>query len=243
MSLGPLPGLLLLPPMNCLVLAAAGAAWRRRAGGPPMLAAGLAGLWFFAMPVTGRDLLVSLESGLDHPAAPVTPPQAIVILSGDQQEFLGEGEAVGPLTIERDRAGAALARATHLPVLVTGGRITAWAPPLADQMARDLQTNFATAVTWRETASLDTWENAVKSAAILRANNISSIYLVTHAWHMRRALLAFRQAGLDATPAPVGLDAPERIRPASFLPQPHAWLQSYWAIHEWLGCAWYTLRG
>jgi len=235
--------LFLLPPMNCLLAACVGAALGRRRFGRVLLGAGLAGLVFFALPVVGRGLLVSLETGLAHPAPPAAPPQAIVILSGDEQEFLGQGYVPGMLTLEREREGAALARANPLPVLVSGGAITPWSIPLADQMARSLHQDFAIDVRWRERASLDTWQNAQLSAAILRAQNITSVYLVTHAWHMRRALLAFRRAGIEATPIPVGLDAPERLRLTSFLPQTRAWEQSYYALHEWLGRLWYSLRG
>jgi len=254
MSLPALPTLLLLPPMNCLVAACAGMALRRRRAGRVLLGAGLAGLVVFALPAVSRGLLRSLESGLlmQPPIAPAaaaaaasgdTAPQAIVILSGDQQAFIGQGDVPGPLTLERERAGAALARATGLPVLVTGGALHPWSPSLASQMAVSLRQDFGVVPRWQETASLDTWQNARNSAAMLRNAGISRVYVVTHAWHMRRSLLAFRRAGLVAVAAPVGLDAPERLRLDSFIPAARSWLESYYAVHEWLGCAWYALRG
>ena len=65
---------------------------------------------------------------------------------------------------------------------------------------------------------------------------------MTHAWHMRRALLAFRAAGLQAVPAPVQIDAGAEWSLGSFMPNPRAWQESYWAAHECVGWAWYEMK-
>jgi len=109
-------------------------------------------------------------------------------------------------------------------------------------MAASLHQDFATEVRWRETRSIDTWENARESAAILRAAGINRVWVVTHGWHMARALIAFRRAGLDPVPAPVLIDAPPEMRAANFVPSARAWLESYYALHEMIGWAWYELR-
>ena len=96
---------------------------------------------------------------------------------------------------------------------------------------------------WQEQHSIDTWENAADSARILRQAGIGTVYVVTHAWHMRRALMAFRAAGLHAVAAPVSPAAWPRLRWASLVPRVSAWEESYFAVHEWVGCAWYWLRG
>jgi uncharacterized SAM-binding protein YcdF (DUF218 family) len=77
---------------------------------------------------------------------------------------------------------------------------------------------------------------------MLRAQGIDRVYLVTHAWHMRRALLAFRRAGLLTTPSPVQRDAVPDLRVASFLPSARGWQESYYAMHELIGLAWYAVR-
>jgi uncharacterized SAM-binding protein YcdF (DUF218 family) len=109
-------------------------------------------------------------------------------------------------------------------------------------MAASLHQDFATDVRWREARSVDTWGNARESAAILRAAGITRVWVVTHGWHMRRALVAFRRAGLDAVPAPALIDAKPEFYAASFLPSVRAWLESYYAMHELIGWAWYELR-
>jgi uncharacterized SAM-binding protein YcdF (DUF218 family) len=249
-SLASLPTLLFVPPLNLLPVAIVGAALRRWRVGRVLLWTGLLGLWLFALPIVSGGMMQVLESGLRAPpplgAAPPGPPaQAVVILSGDQQAIMlptGVAYRVGLLTLEREQAGAALAKATGLPVLVTGGAIHPWSQPLADMMIDSLRRDFGVTVQWREAGSQDTWENARRSAAILRGAGISRVWVVTHAWHMKRALVAFRRAGLQALAAPVVVDAPPRGRAAEFLPTANGWLQSYFAMHELIGWAWYDIR-
>ena len=251
MSLNALPSLLAIPPLNLLVAACAGAAFGHRRAGRIVLAGALAGLVLLAMPVVSGSLMAVLEAGITlpppkfSPVSPGDPPQAIVILSGDQQRIWRDGAITwvpGPLTLQRDQAGAALARQTHLPVLVSGGSIRPGAPALAALMADNLHQDFASDVRWQESASQDTWQNAMFSAALLRQQGISRVYVVTHAWHMRRSLVAFRRAGLTAIAAPVQIDAVPDWRPAAFLPNVRAWQESFWAIHELIGWAWYAIK-
>ncbi len=245
MSLADLPSLFLLPPLNCLVAACAGAVLRRSRAGRILLVTGLAGLLLFSLPLVSGLLILSLENGPATQPDPADPPQAIIILSADLVPVAvpgGVGFTVGRLTLERERAGAALARRVGLPILVAGGRIRLGAPSLASLMALSLHEDFGLVPQWLEDRSLDTWENAARSTAILRAAGIDSAYVVTNAWHMRRALIAFRAAGFRVVPAPAMPDVPPRLALASLLPRIGAWQESYWALHEWIGCAWYALH-
>jgi uncharacterized SAM-binding protein YcdF (DUF218 family) len=245
MSLASLPTFLIVPPVNFFAAACVGALlWRRRAG-RVVLAAGLAGLGVFSLPAVSGSLIRGLETGLSLVPPAGHAPQAVVILSADEQAvFSGTSTVfdVGALTLERERAGAALARRTGLPVLVTGGRIHSQSTPLAAQMAASMAGDFGVNVQWQEPASIDTWENAVFSAALLRAAGVTSVFLVTHGWHMRRSEIAFRHAGLWVTAAPVALDAKPYWRASSFVPGAAAWLESYYAMHEYIGCVVYWLR-
>ncbi len=246
MSLGSLPSLLLVPPLNFLVAAVGGAIYRRRRAGRIFLAIGLAGLLLMSLPVVSGSLLRLTELGLGAtPPSGGPSPGAIVILSGDLQPARLGGKIawrVGPLTLEREQAGAALARSTKLPVLVTGGKIHPWTPTLASRMAESMAQDFGVPVRWQEAASLDTWENARDSAAMLRPAGITRVYVVTQAWHMRRALVAFRRAGLEPVAAPVLLDDVPQFHAFAFLPSVHAWEEGYFALHELIGLAWYEVR-
>ena len=229
-----------LPPASLALLAfLALLFWQR--GGRPLALLLLAPLTLLSLPVVSLPLLASLD--LPPDAAPgMPPPAAIVILSADVYRTNIPGlTSIGALTLEREREGAALHRATGLPILVTGGLVNA-PPPVAALMAASMQADFGIPVRWAETRSATTWENATFSAAILREAGIGRVYLVTHAWHMRRALLAFRRAGMPADPAPVHRDPWPRGELDEFLPRASAWISSYYAIHEWLGLLYYGLR-
>lgn len=213
--------------------------------------AALALLLVLGLPITADLLLGTLDPG--EPALPSAPPQAIVILSGDatrlpaqaglDQGHLDQGGLdPGPLTLERMRAGAALHRRTGLPILVTGGLLPFSNVDLAGIMTRSLEEDFRVPVRWQETRSVDTWENGSLSAPILKSAGVERIYLVTNAWHMRRALLAFRQTGLEVTPASVRPMLGPDWSPTSFLPRASAWERSYYALHEWIGLAYYMVR-
>ncbi len=246
MSLRGLLTALLIPPLSLVYLAAAGLLLRRARPlrGRIVVWASLLGLITLAVPAVGYSLIAMLERSLPLTPPADDPPQAIVILSGDISRTGGDPPdfLVGNLTLERERTGAALARRTHLPVLVTGGVLQENAPPIAALMADSMREDFQVPVRWTETRSADTWENARFSAAILRDAGIHSIYLVTNAWHMRRALLAFAPTGLVVTAAPTDLGRLPTYDGGDFIPRVSVWQVSYFALHEWIGLAYYALR-
>jgi uncharacterized SAM-binding protein YcdF (DUF218 family) len=234
---------LIVPPPNLPLVALAGLALRRRRPrlGQGLLVGALAALVALSLPAVSQTLLVSLERNLPLTPPAADPPGAIVILSAEIVHLRGPGrrEQVGRMTLERMRVGAALYRHTHLPILVTGGRLGGkHVVAVAEQMAQSLRQDFNVPVRWVEPRSQTTWQNAAFSAAILRRAGIGSVYLVTDAWHEKRALLAFRHFGLVATAAPVALDAlTDTVLPSSL-----AWRNAYFAFHEWIGLADYALR-
>jgi uncharacterized SAM-binding protein YcdF (DUF218 family) len=245
-SLGSFPIALIVPPINLLSLSIAGLAlsqrWRR--AGRMLMTVGLGGLFVLALPLTGESLIASLERNLPLRTPTVDPPGAIVILSAEVRRSAGRNPDIGPgpLTLERERAGAALYRRIDLPILVTGGSLRRGEAPVARVMAQSLAEDFRVPVRWIEPEARDTWESAEDSAAILKANGIRSIYLVTHAWHMRRAIIGFEHFGISVIAAPVRIDRPPMLRLSEFIPSAGGWMMSYYALHEWIGYAYYALR-
>ena len=201
-------------------------------------------LILFGMPAVSSAMLRGLETGL--PTAPPTdrPPQAIIILGAEVIRAHEEPLGIRPglLTLDRLRTGVKLHRKTGLPILVTGGVTQPGSAPVGLVMAESLRDDFQAPPKWIEPASVDTWDNARLSAEILRAQGITSVYVVTHAWHMRRAILAFEGTGLTVTAAPTSLDEPIGPEFFDFLPRAASWQTSFYAMHEWIGYAWYKLR-
>lgn len=201
-------------------------------------------LMVLALPAVSDTLLVSLEQDLPLTPPAADPPQAIVVLGAEIiRTFDAEEARVGGLTLERLRAGAALQRKTQLPVLVSGGVVQSNMPTVGALMAVSMAEDFRVPVRWTEAKSRDTWENAQFSAEILKAQGIHSIYVVTHPWHMRRAVIAFARTGLTVTAVPTTLDRWPGPIATDFMPRISAWAAAYFAMHEWIGCVWYSLRG
>jgi uncharacterized SAM-binding protein YcdF (DUF218 family) len=68
-------------------------------------------------------------------------------------------------------------------------------------MAEVLNNEFNQVVRWKEQNSRNTAENALYTKEILSQENITHIILVTHAFHMHRAVEQFKQQGLQVMPA------------------------------------------
>lgn len=195
------------------------------------------------MPVIADTMLDGLEVHLRSTPAGSPPPKAIIVLGADVRHTNDTPSVVvGPLSLERLAAAARLQRKTGLPVLIAGGTLQPDTPPIADVMADSMRDDFHVPVQWRETRSLTTWENARFSAEILKKEGITSVYVVTHAWHMKRALLAFRGTGLTVTPAPTAPDRKGGLVLSDLVPHATTWAVSYYALHEWIGSAWYAIR-
>jgi uncharacterized SAM-binding protein YcdF (DUF218 family) len=234
---------LLLPPLLLVLLAFGGgiAAWWGRRWGGLLAAAAALGLLLLATPQVAGLLVASLEREVATPAAG-PPPEAIIVLGAEAVRDRDGRFGVGPLSLERLRAGAALHRATGLPLLVTGGRLEPEGTPLAALMAASLAEDFGVAVRWREEAAADTRQNAVFSAALLRVEGVGAAYVVTHGWHLPRALEAFARAGFAVQAAPLRLLAVPKGRAADWVPRADHISMSWYMLREWAGRLVYALR-
>lgn len=233
--------------------------------GTAMLALSTSALVALSIPLTAHWLLRDLQNFAKPPAlVPMAekgpqaalfvpqnsikdPPQAIVVLGANRYAEAPEydfQDTVGPLGLERLRYAAWLQRKTGLPILVTGGAPGGESTPEADLMKAVLVDELKATVKWNETQARNTAENARFSQTLLAENKIKHVYIVTHAWHMRRAARSFESAGLKVTPAPTGFIQPERQ-----LRQVRNYLPSGWglyltglALRERLAFAWYGLE-
>ncbi|MBX9702332.1 MAG: YdcF family protein [Acetobacteraceae bacterium] len=244
MSLQSVLTTLLLPPILLVLLCLVAGALGRRL----LVVAGALLLLALATPIVSGWLLVSLERAVPRGPFAAPPgceagPGAIVILSGDIARGQ-DGTDVGPLTLERLRAGAALHRRTGLPILLSGGAFEPGGTPLAVLMRRSLVHEFDVPVRWLESRSADTAQNAAFSVAMLRAEGICAAWVVTHAWHLPRTLEAFaRHPGVTALPAPVRFRrAPPGDEIADYIPRVDRWTDSWFALREWAGRLVYAIR-
>ena len=237
---------LVLPPLNCFLLAGLGLLirpWRPRIG-KFLVAFAILLLWLLSTPLIAFFLIDRLQTDqvLDPSARP-TSAQAIVILSADMDQDGREfgGTTAGKMTLQRLRHGAWVHRQTNLPILVTGGREFADKPALGNLMKSVLEDEFQAPVRWVEDRAGNTRENALFSAALLREEAIEHVILVTHAWHLPRARTAFEAAGMKVTAAPTAFANQPTHGFYRLLPSARALETSRLAMHEWLGSIWYSI--
>ncbi len=238
--------ILVMPPLSLFVLGAVGAVVHKKRPrlGKTLIGTAVVGLFVLSLPIVSAALTRALQRGeaLDFDQLPAGP-RAIVVLGADFHPHAPEygGSTVGMLSLERLRFTARLARRTGLPVLTTGGAQAENARPLATHMAETLAEDFGVETRWVETRSRTTRENVRFAKEILEAEGIASVYLVTHAWHMPRALHETEAAALDAVPAATLFRGWPAAKVSSYLPSARALRESSWALHEWIGRAWYAL--
>ncbi len=232
--------LLVLPPAGPLLLALAGLAiaLRRPRAGWLIATLGVVTLTLLSLPAVGVMLVRLLDDSPPLDLARARDAQAIVILAGGARRYAPEygGANMGTITLERVRYGARLARATGLPVLVSGGPVKA-APPEALLMRNALVQEFGVPVRWIETRSRNTHENALRSAEMLRASGVSRVILVGHSFDFPRARNEFVAAGMEVIVAPIGIPPDTLTDVADFIPNPRGLQRSNYALYEILANA------
>jgi uncharacterized SAM-binding protein YcdF (DUF218 family) len=161
--------------------------------------------------------------------------QAIVVLGGGVYHDAPEygGDTIGFVSLERLRYALYLRRRSGLPILATGG-----APEggLAEAMTmrNSAKEDFGNQIQWIEVQSMDTSSSARLSASHLKELGVKRIALVSHAWHLPRAVANFEAMGLTVVPAPMGFSQ-SFVGVLAFLPSASALAASSRALHEWLG--------
>ena len=199
---------LILPPTGLLLLSLIGlCVWRRFPRGGRLLAwSGVLLLWVLSMPVVATFLVRSLDTTPPLDIVRAQDAKALIILGGGTRRNAAEygGDTLATLTLERVRYGAWVARATHLPILVTGG-IVFGGDSEAKLMREVLEREYGLQVRWTEDRSRNTHENALRTAEILRAAGIGRVVLVAHSFDIPRARAEFAAAGIEIIPAPTGI--------------------------------------
>ena len=139
-------------------------------------------------------------------------PLAIVILGAGSEPFAPEYgvSSLQYASLERLRYGLWLAGQTGAPVAFSGGTGYAQEGATAEAKvaAKIAADEFGRPIRWLETEARDTRENAALTMAMLKPAGINHIVLVTHGYHMPRAVRAFAEAagpGVQIEPAPMGL--------------------------------------
>lgn len=243
---------LILPPTPFLLvgLAALLFAWRSRW----VRVAGIVSLLVLWALSTGA-VATALSGWLEADVPPLAPrdigalkgsASAIVILGGGRRLGAVEtpaGEALSNQSLARCAYGARLARATGLPIVVSGGIPSRRGKmPEARLMERALREDFGVPVALVEDSSRDTIDNARNVARLLGRAHGKRVVVVTHFYHMKGAAAAFAAQGFEVVAAPMGHFATRPLGPLDYLPSDEGLVGSSIAIRELLRQAWYLAR-
>jgi uncharacterized SAM-binding protein YcdF (DUF218 family) len=119
-------------------------------------------------------------------------------------------------------------------VIVSGGNPQHHEQAEADNYAPFLLARGVSATDLvRENESLDTYQNARNVASIVQPERDETLVLITSAYHMHRALLAFNAFGLDAQAFISNVRQPK----ATFFPRSCGFIDAETALHELVGVA------
>lgn len=91
-----------------------------------------------------------------------------------------------------------------------------------------------------ENQSRNTFESAVQLKNSIKGDEF---ILVTSAGHMPRSMAAFRQMGMNPTPAPTDYLAKMTPFETNYLPNSNNLMRADLALHEYFGLMWYWISG
>jgi len=243
---------LLMPPSGLIFFGLVGLGltplWKRQ--GVFIAAFSFIGLLACSLPIVADTLMDALQN---HKAlersnikAQLNDADAVVVLGGGRRSQAPEygDDTVSVYTLERIRYAAWLVKRSGLPLIVSGGRTDpGHIKSEAELMTEVLQKEFIAIVDYKEEKSRTTYENALYTADLLKSKNMSKIILVTHAWHIPRAVEAFEHFGIEVTPAPTAFSRSQPgISGNDLVPSANMLHTTAIALHELLGRQWYQFR-
>ncbi len=216
-------------------------------------------LWISGNRWVSSSLTRSLETRY---LAPETIPavEAIVVLGGGT-------ESSGPPRsgVEINGAGDRLLQAVRLyregvapKIYLSGGNIT-WLGNRPSTPAEEMQEillfiGVPQDALVLQTNSQNTYEDALYTSDLLRAQGINRIVLVTSASHMPRSVGLFEKQGIEVIPAPADFSVPDYAwqdlwqgsfgsQVINLIPNAGALSQTTASLKEYIGLLVYSLRG
>jgi uncharacterized SAM-binding protein YcdF (DUF218 family) len=252
-ALKPILTHLLLPPVPLIVLMLLAAWWlarKRSLLGWVSMGLLAAALWFMATPWLGSTLVQALNRPppvlsamaiADLKSVAPAGKTVIVVLGGGKENRSAEygSSSLNAASLERLRYGVWLARQTGLPVGFAGGTGHGVLPGAseAEIAGRIAAQEFQWRLRFTETQSRDTSENGIYTLALLKPQGVERVVLVTHNYHMKRAVAAFERAarrsgmGVSILPAPMG----EGALSDTLWPTAQGLHLTRMALREWMG--------
>lgn len=206
----------------------------------------------FSIPVTARWLATPLTWGINQleNREIAKEARAIVVLDGGTARFHNRGELVEiPLAASALRAleTCRVYRLMNDPlVIVSGGDDRAdskWALEASALRGLLIGCGIPEKRIILDTGSLNTRDHSVNLVRMLKESRIEKFILVTSHSHMRRAIWAFRNQGMDPVPSPSMSSLDGRTGWPDILPSTQALEYTQEIMHEYFGLVYYFIQG
>ena len=244
--------LLVMPSFVGLALALAGCVLRVR----PLTFAGVGVVWLASTPLAERAALQAIEAGQGRgPVADAPAADLIVVLSEGRHRAPGPARVSEWTDADRFFAGVELALAGRAPHLVfTGGGSTThaadategeWLRWYAIRFGVPQERVVVTGLVTSTEEEADAVACLVQGAPRDRVDDLrraSTVLLVTSAFHMPRAAIAFERRGFEVVPFPVDFraPAPRPLRWTDVVPRGGSLRHTELAWREFIGRIWQT---
>ncbi|MDQ0192861.1 YdcF family protein [Paenibacillus wynnii] len=231
----------ILPPGIFILLLAGISLWLwKRERKPALLLLGVTlVIYLSATSWVGSMLIGNLERKYPQPS--VLKGDIIVVLGGGATsgtpDFDGEGNLSGSAA-NRLLTAVRLYRSSGLPILISGGKVFSDTGNEAEISRRQLQAlGIPKKDIFIENQSLNTEQNARLSAEQLKNQGFSEPILVTSGFHLPRAIIEFKHAGLIVQPYPTDYwtSKPEKLYVSKFIPSSSGLSLTATALKEYLG--------
>ena len=211
-------------------------------------------IWFaliillvLSMPVVSSFFYAQFEErGTRKTPAAIQPADAIVVLSGMTQSILTTNGIISEWN-DPDRffGGMELIKANKAPVIIFTKPKLPWSvgPPESELLQKTAMEMGVSTSRIMITGDVENTEDEAKEVNELLQHKGRRIILVTAAYHMPRALISFRDKGLDVQAYPVDFKLGEgRMTPMDFIPNPSSLSTTQKCFRELVGRVYYSLR-
>ncbi|ANT64445.1 YdcF family protein [Prosthecochloris sp. CIB 2401] len=205
-------------------------------------------LYLLAMPISGDALMRIVEDGNQVvPIRQVEKADAVVVLGGMVRYVPGAAMGEWGEAADRFFAGVSLYQAGKAPVLVFPAGRMPWMPhvrPEGDLLReRALLEGVPADAMFITPEVQNTADEAREVRTLLQYTASPRVILVTSAFHMPRAAMMFRFAGMEVEPYPVDFrtDYYKEWTPYDVLPSVRGLENSELALRELIGLAYYRL--
>lgn len=248
--------LFLLPPGCFFVLFVIGFTGLKysRKFGYSLLAYTIVLFYLVSIPLVSSAVLDSWENQTLPDVKNTGKPKIAVVLGG-MFELTNRSETPYLLndSIDRIFKGIELIKTGRAQKLIfTGGYAPYSKKKIAEAtlMLQFVRTHdlLADSLIWIENQSINTYENALNTAKLLKLKKMNppySIYLITSAYHMPRSVYTFNKMGFEIIPVPTDFQHHERTQRNwlfEIIPQAGSMFDVSRVMREWMGLQYYKFK-